>query len=246
MKRFISVILLVIMLHGCCYAESTTGLGGLIDGFLDFWSNLYEETTNKSHTEVVAELRDMGIDVPDEAVEKTEEEMASFQKELSAIGYEYTEPSYEFASNLLMIIGMGEYDYDTGIWTPTSSKVYAFDAEIFDIDHMYHLFLQGVSSIVPGFEPVDIHESIEENTDDSYGKTTVSFVLNGNKYEHELCFMGDWFDEDAIDWINEVLAQEGFEYRLYKFYDWKQGLLLLYGDDSVWEKICDLIPQPEF
>lgn len=203
-----------------------------------------------THTEVVAELREMGIEVSDEAVEKTEAWIASHQKEMSGIEFEDEDSSVKFASHLLMSIGMGKYDYDTGIWTPTSSTVYAFDAEVYDIEHMYRLFLQGVSAIVPGFEPTDIHESIEENVDEgsmdgTYGKTTVSFVLNGNKYEHELRFMGDWFDDDAINWINEVLAQESFEHRLYEFYDWGQGLILLYGDDAVWEKMCDLIPQPE-
>ena len=53
---------------------------------------------------------------------------------------------------------MGEYEFNSYTWTPTSSDVYAFDAEVFDIENMYALFLQGVKAIVPGFDCRDVTE----------------------------------------------------------------------------------------
>ncbi|MGI6174349.1 MAG: hypothetical protein ACOYI8_10705 [Christensenellales bacterium] len=156
-----------------------------------------------------------------------------------------------------MHIGFGNYDYDTGIWTPTSSDVYAFDAEIYDVENMYSLFLQGVASIVPGFEPTDICETIEEFDEDTQnaqptqpdamppiGNTAVSFVLNGKRFERVLGFYGDWFNDSAIDWVNEILEQEGFDGRLHIFFDGMQGLYLFYGDAEYGEKLRRIIPEP--
>ena len=86
---------------------------------------------------------------------------------------------------------------------------------------MYALFLQGVSSIVPGVECTDVTEVIDEWSEaeiaakgllagGAEGTTTVRFTLNAHIYERQLAFYGDWFDTAAIDWINEVLTAEGY------------------------------------
>lgn len=262
MKRFIAIVIVLMIFGGCCHAENAAAPNGIsIDpsGFSVGRDELFKsilgsfasghKKQDTAHAGVVAKLRGMGIDVPDEAVEKTEARMDSFRKAWQEEGFDYRESPRDFAVNLLWDLGSGEYDHDSALRTPTSSDVYAFDTEVCDIDNMYRLFLQGVSAIVPGFEPAGIEETIEEYPDliamfGIYGKTTVSFVLNGTGYEHELRFMGDWFDENAIGWINEVLEKEGFEHRLYAFGAMDQGLILVYGDDTLAQKMRSLISQP--
>ena len=209
---------------------------------------------NMTHAETVAALRGLGIEIPEEIVEETEAFMASQQAEWAKLGLDVPEAADAFTTNLLMSVGIGEYDYDTGAWTPGSSDVYAFDAEVFDIDNMYSLYFQGLSAIIPGFEPTDVHESVEECAEGDFeegggapaaeGKTTVSFVLNGERYEWEIGFYGDWFNEKAIELTNDVLAQQGFEGRIHTFDDGMQGVMLFYGDAAYGEKLREIIPQP--
>ena len=208
-----------------------------------------QEVVGMTHAETVAALRGLGIDVPEETVRKAEQELSQSKQRFSI-----DEQPWDFALVLLTDLGFGEYNYDTGVWTATSSDVYAFDAEIFDISHMYSLFLQGVSSIVPGFVCADVSEAIDEwdeaelaansASPGAEGVTTVRFTLNGHPYERRLNFYGDWFDSSAIDWINEVLAAEGFDGRLCAFSDGGQGLILFYGDDARIEQLRQVIPQP--
>ena len=82
------------------------------------------------------------------------------QRYLSEGHAEYEEGIGEFPMILLTLVGMGEYDDETGAWTPTSKDVYAFYTEAVDPENMYHRFLRGVSAIVPGFEPEDVQEVI--------------------------------------------------------------------------------------
>ena len=107
---------------------------------------------------------------------------------------------------------------------------------------------------MPGFDIQNVTETLEENgvqptleemiaADDliSEGTKTVSFSLNGHVYQKELDYYGDWFNEKAIDWINETLDAEGFEGRLYSFYDGGQGLILIYGNKEKAEQIGRLL-----
>lgn len=206
---------------------------------------------NMTHQETVAALRNLGIEIPDETVRETEEALAAMILDLKRSGFNRGEQYYDFVLLLLCRLGEGEYDFDTGIWTPTSSQVYAFDAEVWDIEHMYTLFLQGVSSIVPGFECSDVTERITEwsqeeaahiGSTSAEGKTDVAFTLNGRHYERKLSFMGDWFSEEAITWVNEVLAQGGFPGKLHMFFDGGQGLILFYGDDAYGEELRKVVP----
>ena len=67
--------------------------------------------------------------------------------------------------------------------------------------------------------------------------------LNGKRFERELDYYADWFNDYSIAWINEVLAQEGFGGRLHGFSDGMQGLILLYGDDAFLQKVNAVIPE---
>ena len=247
MKRLILVCVMILCM---CIASVPVNAESPLDWFFNLITGgTNNQEGNMAHAETVAAFRDLGIDVPDEAVRETEQRLASIYSQ-----FPVDEQPWDFPLMLLSYLGSGEYNYDTGAWTATSSDVYAFDAEIFDIDHMYTLFLQGVSSIVPGFSCADVTEAIDEWDEaeskekellaGAEGTTTVCFVLNGHTYERKLGFYGDWFDSAAIDWINEVLAVEGFDGQLCSFYDGGQGLILLYGDEARAEQLRKVIPQP--
>lgn len=206
-----------------------------------------------NHEETVAALRGLGIEIPDAVAAGIEEWMDNEKQALEEDGYTYSETEYEFPLLLLFAVGAGEYDYDTWTWTPSSSDIYAFDAEVFDISRMYTDFLAGISAIVPGFEPMEITEEISEDGGEpdwsdllnaSEGTTSVSFALNGKRFERELDYYGDWFNTEAIDWVNEILAEQGFEGRIYCLFDGGQGLILYYGDDLLDAKIRAITRTP--
>lgn len=259
LKRLLCLLLMISMLFTSSFSVLAEDTDQPENPLLELLGSLFTKITQKndppelSHQETVAALRDLGIEISDSTVQTTEENLAEQKQWFAEMEISYSEGPHDFLFYLLQSIGSGEYDYETGVWTPSSADVYSFDAEIFDILNMYHLFLQGVSSIVPGFEPTDIQEHIEENVSAngtaawfqaSEGTTTVSFMLNGKQYEHSLAFLGDWFNEDAIKWINQVLKEEGFPGRILSFYDGLQGMILFYGDDEYEKKLRKLIPDP--
>ena len=210
---------------------------------------------------VLDRLKAIGIEISPEVLSQYEKGWQAMQKR----GTNQRETDAFYAQSILLIQGMGDYDYDTDVWTPTSSQVYSFDAEVYNVGSMYRLFLQGVAAIVPGFDYTDAEESTEEAERQVFpmdsaedmeayleewralghmpdeGVTTVSFRLNGHVYRKELGFRGDWFNEDAISWVNEVLEQEGFGERLYAFFDGGQGLILIYGGPERADALAQII-----
>ena len=242
MKRLFSLLLMCVMLADVSCSGAAAKSGG---AFTDS-----QEVIEMTYDEAVQALRDAGIFIPEEKVTETKAWI-----EEKKLNRDF------FASYLLSRVGWGVYDYNTYTWTPTSTDVYAFDCEIFNIEKMYTDFLQGVASIVPGFAYTDVEETLEEEeeileeTDGEWsdvsgvkaylerltgllssrggplskGTKTVSFRLNGHTYRKQLAYYGDWFNEDAVGWINGVLEAEGFSGRLYSFDDAGQGLILIYG-----------------
>ena len=253
MKRRIAVCLMILCLcpwTGPAHAESPVDwLFSSLTG-----ANQSKEMVGMTHAETVAALRELGIHVPEEAILEVERGMAEAYERTAEQGLADVEQPWDFPLTLLSYLGTGSFDFDTGAWTPTSSDVYAFDAEVFDVSRMYTLFLQGIASIVPHFVCTDVTEAIDARDDSdimeegleagAMGTTAVRFTLNGRTYERQLAFYGDWFDAAAIDWVNEVLTAEGFDGQLCVFSDGMQGLILLYGDEARVEQLQRAIPQP--
>ena len=260
MKRSNIIAIMIMCLIFCACPGPVRADGDPLD-LEQLWSLLFgsgqrQEQAVIPHDKTVDALRSLGIEVPDQTVEQTErnlEEMILWSRQAFP---SRKEQPWEFTLMLLDRIGWGNYDYVTGEWTPTSSDVYAFDAEVFDICHMYTLFLQGVSSIVPGFVCTDIAEVIDEwdETEIAAGSplpgsrpegiTTVRFTLNGHSHEMRMNYYGDWFDETAIDQINTILAAEGFSGRIIAYMDGGQGLILFYGDDAFAGQLEKIMPLP--
>ena len=236
MKRMIAlalVLLLVCSLGWMAFAEETAG------------DEAY------SPDQIADALRGLGIQIIDDVLAETKARMEQYQAYSQQFDLIVTMPAQVFAVNLLIAVGQGVYDYETYAWTPTSSDVYAFDAEVFDIGNMYRLFLQGVQSIVPGFSCTDVQETLKEGWSiknlliggglRAEGIKTVSFQLNGKTYQKDLNYFHDWFDTAAVRWINDVLAAEGFRGRLYMFDDGYQEIILIYGDQQRADALVDLL-----
>ncbi len=147
------------------------------------------------------------------------------------------------ARELLIYVGTGDENYDTGEWTPASTRVYAFDAEVFDVDRMYARFLQGVDVIVPDAAFTDVTETIHAAAPllslFSDGTRTVSFLCNGHPYTLTLQSQSDWIDPAVIGKVNAVLEQEGCAGRLYEVAaGWDQMVILVYGTEP-WARKLD-------
>ena len=248
MRKWMALLLAAVLMLSfpSVPAEETDWAQVFFDGLSQLESLLPpKEKSAMTYDEAVTALRSLGFEIPDSEVEKAKAWVKESRWPVSA---------GSFAQLLLMGIGTGTFDEKTFARTSTSDQVYAFDAEIFDITWMYRDFLEGIGAIIPGFRYTDAKETIQENErpvidsanaqeywekyvaslqetgrPPSEGTTTVSFILNGHEYRKELDFYGDWFNEDAIGWINEVLSAEGFDGQLYEFFDGGQGLILIYG-----------------
>ena len=188
----------------------------------------------------IERLRQTGLDLTDAVLEKIRNELQCDPDTLSA-------------ADLLLGLGLGDYDYDTGEWTPRSGEIYAFDAEIFDVDRMYTLFLQGVQAIVPDIRITDVREDLSQMTDEmtvpedglhppTDGKRAVSFLCNGHAYSKELDSYGDWFNERMFSFMDEVLEKENCPFRLRHWND-MQFVFAIYGTKEKAEKIAALIEQ---
>ena len=91
------------------------------------YMDLWEQKMNRaplSEEEQLRILRSLGIVIPEDAAQEcnTEDEFTS----------------------VLAAIGWGNYDYEKRLWTPSSQQIYAFDAEVFDIEAMYPNYLNGL------------------------------------------------------------------------------------------------------
>ncbi len=167
-----------------------------------------------------------------------------------------TEPE-EFAYSLLLSMGLGEHDPETWAWTPTSSQVYAFDAEVFNVSSMYTEFFQGVNAIVPGAPFTEVTEDLSGMTEEmnwsagplwygTDGTRSVSFRCNGQAYSVTLDSYGDWFNERMIAETNRVLAKEGFPKRLRLVTEGAdQSVVLIYGTEEEAERVCWAIGMEE-
>jgi len=177
-----------------------------------------------------------------------EDKMGGIVDALHALGFDVKEDSSlkgAFGDNsgieaymLLAELGMGEYDFESGEWTPSSNQVYAFDAEVFDVAQMYTLFLKGIQSIVPDIEITDVKEDLsgmteemtssEESGEMTDGTRSVSFLCNGHSYATELISYGDWINPDMIEFMNDVLAKENCPKRLHLLPVMDQIAVLVY------------------
>ena len=185
----------------------------------------------------IEKLRQLGFDLSDSVLEAIGEEL-------------HVDPNTLSLTDLLLDLGLGDYDYDTGDWTPRSTRVYAFDAEVFDIDHMYTLFLKGVQTIVPDIEITNIREDLSGMTEEMTvsddhmmldGTRSVSFTCNGHEYSIELESYGDWFNEKMFSFMDQVLEKENCPLKLYELQAQMQFVIVVYCSEELCGQLKTLI-----
>lgn len=197
--------------------------------------------------EVRARLEEMGFVMTDEMYQQVCTEMDEYLEMVSGLeGFEQFMDHYEtreyFAYTMLTYLGMGDYDWETFERTPLSDKVYAQDAEVFNIEEMYTEFLEGVDFIIPDAEFTEIHEDISGLTENLDGRRSVSFKCNGSPYEAELDSYGDWLNPEIIFFVNDVLKKEGCAAQLRVVSDeYDQIAIMIYGSKAEGDMISRMI-----
>lgn len=120
-------------------------------------------------------------------------------------------------SELLAAAGWGEYDFEKGLWTPSSNQIYSFDGEVYDLENMYVNFLKGLQAISSG--ELTFSDMVQDNRDVNWeygwGTVHVSFRLNGRECRFDAEFQGDWLDVLIQDAVNRELEKLGVEKRFY-------------------------------
>ncbi len=201
-----------------------------------------EERTEAELAELYGQARirleEAGIIVTDEDIQEAIKSDLEYQKIVLEYLAGMDEESREFftghynntyepenvAYSLLINMGVGKYDPETWFWTPTSSQVYAFDAEVFDVSGMYTQFFRGVNAIVPGAPITQVAEDLTDITEEvdwtstnrpTDGERTVLFIFNGQEYSVTLESYSDWFNEKMIEETNRVLREQGFPHQLH-------------------------------
>ena len=141
------------------------------------------------------------------------------------------------AADLLTVLGDGEYDFENMTWTPDENGVYAFDAEVFNVDKMYTDFLTGISSLDK--EELDF-KNIQEDTsqmnwEEGTGKRTVTFEWKNKQFTLEAAVEDDWFDLNVANELNEIIKKYGNGKQLYFTGDGYQECIVFYRDPE-WAK----------
>lgn len=147
--------------------------------------------------EQLAILRRLGLDISQEAADCANEE-----REFTAI---------------LEKEGFGVFEGQQLLWAPSSKQVYAFDAEVVNIETMYCDYIRGLQAISEGeltFTDV-VQDDQQVNWDEPSGVVVVRFCLNGTACQFEAEFQGDWLDVNVLDSINSFLEKLGVEKRFY-------------------------------
>lgn len=148
---------------------------------------------------------------------------------------DYPEEVYESLNKMAILLsaaGEGRCDYQTWEWTPTSDKVYSFDMEAFDVGNMYAILFQGIESISKNSM---IFTDVVQDDGQGYYDRKVSFRINGQQYEFKAEFGGDWYDAAILDYLNQILAENGSSRQLYFMNDGYQQIIVFYCD-AEWAK----------
>lgn len=181
-------------------------------------------------------LEELGYPISEEAVAMAQEQHRMMQEwyvQTAMLPSDAFGSQSDWAYQLLLCQGVGEYDYDALTWTPASDKIYVFDAEFFNIEGMYTEFLQGAQSIMPDAHITAVREDLSGMNDNLDGSRKVYFDFNDHSYVVTLKSEGDWFNGEMIDFLNQVLKTEGMPKRLHVVSDgWDQMVFLIYGSQK--------------
>lgn len=180
------------------------------------------------YEEVAEKLEPLGITGFDEIMY---EDLDYYYSEYyTGLDYGY----FHKSADLLVWVGMGDYDEDAGTWTPSANGVFAPDYEPWTQETMYTDFLRGISAMDPDtLEITDITEDISGLDEKEWrGVITLSFTLDGQPHELRLNSPGPWLDETAMMQIADVINALDGSRQLYFADDEGSGLLIFYRDEA--------------
>lgn len=171
--------------------------------------------------EIAQMLRDLGIgDVTEQVEDEYTESVQLYSDLMVEYGFEYEISREQMILGLLFTAGSKN----------DACSVYAFDAEIYDVDTMYRDFLHGVAAISEGelaFDSIKEDLSgVEWETGD--GKRTVMFDYGGNTFSFEAVSQQDWFDMNMLPFIHDAVGVNENGKELYFVLDGMQGVLLFF------------------
>ncbi len=178
-----------------------------------------------SFSQLASALESLGIDgITDELVSRLEQSWSGIAEEIRA--------ELDMPSTLRTELGSGTYNNGSGVWSPSSSAVYAFDMEVFAPDTMYTDFLRGVSVLGGGeLDFTDIEENLDHvDWESGSGTRSVTFSWRGARHNRDAQMMHDWFDLRFADSLNALIAANCGGKQLYFGSDGYQELFVFYCD----------------
>lgn len=221
MGKWLQWIHLAIMLLGTLLA-----LMQLSDHFL------LEKSTGSLHNgmsyqEIAAELEALDIFISPQSMEELEDLEIDYAPGAAStmMGYQASK-----VQDLLFWEGHGKYDPETWEWTPSTSGIYWFDAEVWNVESIYSDFLRGVSAMDETLTFNNVQEDYSRaNLEMGTGMVSFSFDWMGTSYQLEADYDYDWFDTSILEQICSIVNGSGNDEKLYYAYDGGQGYYLYYG-----------------
>lgn len=189
------------------------------------WEYLDIKEGGQTFEEIAAQLNELGINGFDQEMISAMQE--SWDQTPAEIRLSFNKTAW-----LLEAVGMGNYDYETWTYTPSSGDVYAFDMEVFNIEAMYRDFLWGVAAIGDGeLEFTEIKEDLDNvNWEEGTGSRSITFQWRGNTYSLKADVHYDWFDCDFANQLNQIIMEQQGEKHLYFGGDGYQNIYVFYRD----------------
>lgn len=175
--------------------------------------------------EIAVKLKELGIgSFEEQMLQELQSKWEQVPEELKA--------SMNKTTWLLDAAGMGNYDYETWTYTPSSEDVYAFDVEVFNEGAMYTDFLKGISAIGRGdLDFTEVEEDLENvDWEAGTGRRSITFLWKGERYSLEAEVMGDWFDLGVANQLNQIIMERQEGKRLYFGSDGYQNVYVFYRD----------------
>lgn len=183
------------------------------------------------YDEKIAVLETLGLHFPQEDIDRLK---TNYTELMEALPADIDTRMFTDYPQLLSVLGGCELDQETWRYHPRSNSVYSFDAECLDMDSAYEDFLIGIAHISGGEIIVaDYQSHVDESTfEKGMGEQIVRFKMNDEECTFTASFYYDWLDCCILDYINEILARQGTEKRLWCMSDQGQGLIVFYNTQS--------------
>ncbi len=138
--------------------------------------------------------------------------------------------------NVLIYLGMGEFNEADGSYSPYSDSVFAFDAEAYDLTYSYMSLLEALERMSGEEMKVDGVEV--KITDELYlagqGIFDIDFCINDQSYTYQARMDFDWLDVGLINYLNGILEDHQAKGRLLSYSDGQ--IVILFYNTPAWAK----------